>query len=213
MALTSHTGIFHQPIESLDAIALEIDAAKDLLSLSLTCKVLYDIVYYRHLRFRVISCRLEDWRSIEVWDLLARDKALARSVRVLQLQPLGVSDPRFLIPFDTKDSRGICQKSTRNAQAQALPVLEYERYADALAHLKSALKNMSRLASFTWKSQHPWSRRGDSFRQDPKNVMAQVWKALNECSDIRVLNIGHDWYKDDVFFEVFQKTHPLPIHI
>lgn len=61
---------------------------------------------------------------------------------------------------------------------------------------------MSRLVSFTWKSQQLWGRRGDDFRLDPTGIMPQVGNALSECRDIRILCIEHDRYKDDLFFEV-----------
>lgn len=201
----SCAAILKQPVESLDAIILEIDAARDLLSLSLTCQALYAIVQSRHLHFRVISCRLEDWRSIEVWDLLAHDKTLARSVRVLQLQPLGIYDPRFLIPLSVKRCMRERRSRSNKAQASASSVSGYERYADAITHLIPALKNMSRLISFTWTTRMIKDPLLDAFFRDPKDIMGQVWTALSGCREIRILQVQHDWYQGKSFYEVIGK--------
>lgn len=192
--------ILKQSTESLDAIAQEIDAAKDLLSLSLTCKALYAIVFYRHLRFRIISCQLDDWRSLEIWNLLAQDKALARSVRVLELQPLGTADRQILIPLDAKDSK-TQENSARNVRSTS-ELSEYELYAQALAHLVPALENLSRLTSFTWKTHTIRGPMLDVFRHDPKHAMGLVWSALNKCRYVHSLHIEHDWYQGTSFFEV-----------
>jgi hypothetical protein len=133
-----------QPIECLDAIAHEIDKTKDLLSLSLTCKALYSLVSYRHLRFRAISCRLE-----EVWDLLARNKALGRSVQVLQIRPdAGKGGSHHILPLDDMNP-GPNMKRKKGKWR----LLGYERSAMIiLDHFIPALKQMTRLDVFLVKA-------------------------------------------------------------
>ena len=124
-----------QLIECLDAIALEIDKTMDLLSLSLTCKALYSLVSYRHLRFRVISCRLKDPGPIQVWELLARNKALARSVRVLRIRPdAGKCGSHHILPLDDRNSEALGpnmkKKRKRNRRLTG-----YERSAMVISFL------------------------------------------------------------------------------
>lgn len=200
--------ILEQPIECLDAIALEIDAAKDLLALSLTCKALHALVFYRHLRFRVISCRVEDSRSIEVWDLLAQDRALARSVRVLELHPVAYVDPRHIIPFKPSARSKRSGKIAKKAKANSEPLSMYELLADAVtAHLIPALRNMSRLVAFTWGSGRSQNHcplfTGVGF--DPQDIMSQIWPALNKCTNISRLAIQQPSCQGTSFFQVIQR--------
>ncbi|KAF8308882.1 hypothetical protein DL93DRAFT_2231313 [Clavulina sp. PMI_390] len=144
-----HATILQQSVETLDAIALEIDKASDLLSLGLTCKAFYALVSPRHIRFRVIRARLEDRRLLPVWDLLARDKTLARNVRVLDIQPTASTNPRFLIPFD----KGLISASRRISKSRKISrASRYNMLAHVVEnHFAPALTNMTRLISFSWK--------------------------------------------------------------
>ncbi|KAF8290483.1 hypothetical protein DL93DRAFT_2174191 [Clavulina sp. PMI_390] len=120
--------ILQQPVECLDTIALEVDTTKDLLSLALTCKALHAL------------------------DLLARDKTLARSVRVLKLQPIVSTDPRFLIPLE-KDDVSIRPKVPKSQRAPRRS--PYELLADVVEnHFAPALGNMTRLHTFSWREEN-----------------------------------------------------------
>ena len=191
-----------QPIECLDAIALEIDKAKDLLSLSLTCKALYSLVFDRHLRFRVISCRLEDPGSVQVWDLLARNKSLARSVRILKIDPNAMDGrPDYVIPLD-KDSElpelrpdsGVWGKETRRRRRgrRGTRII--------LNYFLPALRHMTRLMSFSWKLGVTQDRR--IFHGDLQGLQVKIYDALNSCKHLRSITIG-PWYNvEETFFEV-----------
>ncbi|KAF8308881.1 hypothetical protein DL93DRAFT_2231312 [Clavulina sp. PMI_390] len=198
--------ILQQPVESLDAIALEIDTAKDLLSLALSCKALHALVYARHLRFRVISARLEDRKLLPVWDLLARDKTLARSVRVLDLQPLAHTDPRFLIPLAKEEVLALPTVSKSKKTPKRPP---YELLADVVEnHFAPALSNMSRLLNFSWKEvHHPYifvkgSKGSQSF--DGRDVLQQIWHALNHARTLRRVSIIQKRHLGDGFFKNIQ---------
>jgi len=191
------SSLAQQPIECLDAIALEIDKAKDILSLSLTCKALYSLVFYRHLRFRVIACRLGHQSSLEVWDLLARNKSLARSVRVLDIRLDAMNGgPRQIIPLDSEKSKQGPHTKKRTKRKRKGRLSPYERCATGiLDYFIPALRQMTRLASFSW---HP----ENVFHDDPQNLQAKICDALNSCKNLQRISIRPHWCNiEEVFFK------------
>ena len=195
----SSSPLEQQPIECLDAIAHEIDKTKDLLSLSLTCKALYSLVSYRHFRFRVISCRLEDPSPVQVWDLLARNKALARSVRVLQIRPdAGKGGSHHILPLDDMDPGPNMKKRKKGKRRLS----GYECSAMIiLDHFIPALKQMTRLMSFSWRLDHRQDRR--IFHHDPQGLQIKICDALNSCKNLRSIAIGEYWHNiEKTFFGV-----------
>jgi len=185
-----------QPIECLDAIALEIDKAKDILSLSLTCKALYSLVFYRHLRFRVIACRLGRQSSLEVWDLLARNKYLARSVRVLEIRLDAVNGSRrHIIPLDSESK----EKTKRKRKGR---LSTYELYATRiLDYFIPALRQMTRLTSFSWNPENV-----SILRDDPQNLQGKICDVLNLCKNLQRISMrSYCCNIEEVFFKA---RHP-----
>lgn len=146
----SLSGVCH----GLAAVALEIDSTKHLLALCLASKALYALAYERHLRFRRISCRLEDPKSLAVWKLLAGDKSLARSVRVLILQPLSPSDPRCTIPRIKTNSSLSSNSAWQDGTHETFGRLKKATWV-ITKFLAPALQNMSRLKEFYWRPPLP----------------------------------------------------------
>ncbi|KAF8308893.1 hypothetical protein DL93DRAFT_1809370 [Clavulina sp. PMI_390] len=203
--------ILEQPVESLDAIALEIDRAHDLLSLALTCQALYTLVYFRHLRFRVISGRLEDWRLTDVWDMIARDKTLGRSVRVLDIHPLAFSDARFIIPLDENKNK---KRPDKGPKKQRAPKLNpYDALAEIIVdHFIPALRNMSRLRSFSLEeSSALMFSTGDEYwgtlQIDSKALLPQMWEAVQSCSSLNRLLVDISRQPDHSFFETVRNEN------
>ncbi|KAF8308892.1 hypothetical protein DL93DRAFT_1809638 [Clavulina sp. PMI_390] len=198
----SSSPIEEQPVEALDAIALEIDNARDLLNLALTCKSLYALVYFRHLRFRVISGRLGDWRLVDVWELIARDKTLGRSVRVLDLHPLAYTDTRFIIPLDTNRVKRRSSKFPKKERPVRGKRSPYETIADVVQHFVPALANMTRLLSLSWREDGPFDmfRINGSF--DPLSMLPKLWEGVNGCLSLVRLAICSGPNLNSTFFQV-----------
>ncbi|KAF8308888.1 hypothetical protein DL93DRAFT_1809485 [Clavulina sp. PMI_390] len=207
MSTSSPSPIEEQPIEALDAIALEIDNARDLLNLALTCKSLHALVYFRHLRFRVISGRLGDWRLVEVWDLIARDKTLGRSVRVLDLHPLAYTDPRFIIPLDTNRVKRQQLKLSKKERAALVKRTPYEIIADVVEHFVPALANMTRLISFSWREDGPREMFVVGRTLDPLSMLRKLWEGVNGCSNLERLSIRSGPHVDNSFFKMVRMEH------
>lgn len=136
----SRRSITRQPTEVLDSIIFHVDSKRDLLSLSLSCRRMYDVTFPRHFQYRVIKCKVS---SISIWNHLIVNRALAKNVRRLEIldersvEPLVV--PPGILTSDTDlestdDELGLHDKQ--------------ERY------LISALTKMTALASFSWFCNH-----------------------------------------------------------
>ncbi|KAF8308889.1 hypothetical protein DL93DRAFT_1809454 [Clavulina sp. PMI_390] len=203
----SPSPIEEQPVEALDAIALEIDNARDLLNLALTCKSLHALVYFRHLRFRVISGRLGDWRLVDVWDLIARDKTLGRSVRVLDLHPLAYTDPRFIIPLDANRVRRRSVKSSKKEQRTRGKRSPYETIADVIQHFVPALANMTRLLSLSWREDGPSDMFTINGTFDPLSMLPNLWEGVNGCSSLDRLAIHSGPSLNNTFFQMIRMEH------
>ncbi|KAF8308887.1 hypothetical protein DL93DRAFT_1809518 [Clavulina sp. PMI_390] len=207
MPTSSPSPIEEQPVEALDAIALEIDNARDLLNLALTCRSLHALVYFRHLRFRVISGRLGDWRLVDVWDLIARDKTLGRSVRVLDLHPLAYTDPRFIIPLDANRVKRREFKLSKKERAALVKRSPYEIISDVVHHLVPALANMTRLLSFSWREDGPGGMFIVRGALDPLSMLPKLWEGVNGCSNLDQLSICLGPRLDNSFFRMVHMEH------
>ncbi|OCB85043.1 hypothetical protein A7U60_g8000 [Sanghuangporus baumii] len=78
----SPRGLTRQPTENLDEIASYVDSKRDLLSLALSCKRMYGVIFPRHFEYRVIRCKIS---NIAVWSYFANSRALASNVRRLEI--------------------------------------------------------------------------------------------------------------------------------
>ncbi|KAI0695039.1 hypothetical protein BC835DRAFT_1273840 [Cytidiella melzeri] len=153
-----------QPTELLDAIVFHVDAKRDLLSLALSCKRMYSIVFPRHYDYRVIKAKVS---SLRLWNHLIVNKSLARNVRLLEILDERATQPE-LLPTDilgtdtdlesTDDELGLHSKQER--------------------FLSSALARMSTLRSFTWSCNH-----------SPISI-DNVWPSLLKCQSLDQIDIN-----------------------
>ncbi|KJA18087.1 hypothetical protein HYPSUDRAFT_205696 [Hypholoma sublateritium FD-334 SS-4] len=151
------------PVETLDHIAAALDLPIDLVNLGSTCSQLRQLVDPYHTQFRVIRTPIIS----PIWQDLAENRALAKNVRLLEIQfaevhghsvdatlftpvtPAMYSDreaPRVFLadnidPYEDEEDVGALP--ARNAAKNAADL-------DAERSLVSALKGMSGLVSFRW---------------------------------------------------------------
>ena len=160
----SRRSITRQPTEVLDSIIFHVDSKRDLLSLSLSCRRMYDVIFPRHFQYRVIKCKVS---SISIWNHLIVNRALAMNVRRLD-----IIDERSVEPFVVPS--GILTSDT-----------DLESTDDELGlhdkhgrYLVSALTKMTSLVSFSWSCNHsPIS-------------MDNVWPALLRCHSLCQVEIN-----------------------
>jgi hypothetical protein len=153
-----------QPTEILDAIVFYVDSKRDLLSLALSCRRMYGIVFPRHFDYRTIKSKVS---SISVWNHLIVHRSLARNVRRLEIlderstesetHPPGISTSETDLE-SSDDELGFHDKQ--------------ERY------LISALTKMSALQSFYWSCNH-----------SPISI-DHVWPTLLKCLSLREIQIN-----------------------
>ncbi|KDR76706.1 hypothetical protein GALMADRAFT_453238 [Galerina marginata CBS 339.88] len=148
--------LIQQPTEILDAILGHVDSKKDLLSVGLGCKRLWDVVFPRHWEYRVIRCKVS---SVSVWNHLVKHKSLARNVRRLEIiderapsssssptassQNLGMLVPSGILQSDTD------LETTDDEYSSLLSLhAKHERYFCA------ALARMTGLKELRWACNH-----------------------------------------------------------
>ncbi|KAF4575492.1 hypothetical protein EYR40_004770 [Pleurotus pulmonarius] len=158
--------ITRQPTEILDAIAFHIDAPSDLLSLSLSCKRLHDIVIPRHLSYRVIRCKPS---SISVWNHLATHRSLAQNVRYLTVIDERCGASELKLPYGVMGTSDTDLESTDDELGLHA---KHERY------MVSALARLSTLNAFTWTCNHS------------PVAIDQIWGVLQRCKTLREVQIS-----------------------
>lgn len=137
----SFTGLIDQPTEILDAVLSHVDSPKDLLNIGLACKRLHDVVFPRHIDYRVIRCKVS---SISVWNHLIMHKSLARNVRKLEIIDERQQNGRLLTP------RGIMQRDTELESTDD----ELKIHSKQERYLSAALLRMTALKQFKWSCNH-----------------------------------------------------------
>ena len=219
-----------QPVEILDRIAAAVDSIPDLGNLSAVSKQLHSVVAPRHIPYRIIKAPLlssewkvlvenislaENVRTLEVqsaeigynrssvdtetvpssFPQLASDSTTAHQHDHHDVESDGADPAESSDEDDDSDdltSRIAAQNAAKNAQDLAA-----ERI------FISALKNMSRLTSFTWSRTPPLV--------DPKNE-DDIWVTLaKHCPDLRELSVldaekPHNPYVDETDDPAYQ--HP-----
>lgn len=153
------------PVETLEDILSEIDLPVDLLQLALTCSLLVSLIIPRHLYYRVIHHTIEG--GSHIWEALAKDKDLARNVRVLELGRPNAGPSRAAIqlahqrsihpPLLAEDAmqnnmlEGVLR--VPNLQTPVETLIVHEEASEKL--FRGALRNMQRLVRFQWGPQNP----------------------------------------------------------
>ncbi len=158
--------ITRQPTEILDAVAFHIDAPSDLLSLSLSCKRLHDIVIPRHLSYRVIRCKPS---SISVWNHLATHRSLAQNVRYLTVIDERCGASELKLPYGVMGTSDTDLESTDD---------ELGLHAKHEKYMVSALARLSTLNTFTWTCVHS------------PVAIDQIWGVLQRCKTLREVQIS-----------------------
>ena len=136
-------GLVDQPTEIIDAILFHVESRKDLLNIGLGCKRLYDVVFPRHIEYRVIRCKVS---SISVWNHLVHHRSLARNVRRLEI--LDERTSRNGNPVCVP--RGILQGDTDLESTDD----ELSMHAKQERFLAAALVRMTGLKEFKWSCNH-----------------------------------------------------------
>ncbi|KAF5318502.1 hypothetical protein D9619_011032 [Psilocybe cf. subviscida] len=182
-------GLVNQPTEILDAVLSHLDDRRDLRSAGLTCRRVAGVVFPRHYEYRVIRCKVSD---IAVWHHLARNRALARNVRRVEIiderggmNAMGGGE-RLLIPrgivnsnTDLENTSSTSSSSDSDAQpatrAATIPgrgsrsglPFALGMHAKQEKLLAAALSRMTGLTHFHWASAHA-----------PIQLLRAVWPAL-----------------------------------
>ncbi|KIY44226.1 hypothetical protein FISHEDRAFT_21472, partial [Fistulina hepatica ATCC 64428] len=159
----SRRTITRQPTEILDVITSFLESKGDLLALSLSCRRMYDVVFERHLHYRLIRAKIS---SLSVWHHLFVHKSLARNVRQLEIIDERSSEsvlvPPCILTSDTDlestdDELGLHEKQER--------------------FFVSALGQMTQLITFSWSCNH-----------SPLSIDG-IWLTLLKCGSLRDINI------------------------
>lgn len=159
----SRRSITRQPTEVLDSIIFHVDSKRDLLSLSLSCRRMYDVIFPRHFQYRVIKCKVS---SISIWNHLILNRALAKNVRKLE-----ILDERSVVPLVVPPGVLTSDTDLESADDELGLHDKQERY------LVSALTKMTALTSFSWSCNHsPIS-------------MDNVWPTLLRCHSLHHVEI------------------------
>ncbi|TFK84030.1 hypothetical protein K466DRAFT_602354 [Polyporus arcularius HHB13444] len=161
----SRRALARQPTEILDAIAFHIDGKRDLLSLALSCKRLYSIVFPRHFEYRVIKCKAS---ALSVWNHLVVHRSLARNVRRVEILDERAGEAEQAVPSDimTTDTD---MESTDDELALHD---KQERF------VVSALGRMTALQSFKWSCNHSLV------------AFERVWPALVKCQTVSEVEVN-----------------------
>lgn len=154
-AKSTFPGIAFQPTEILDSIMAHLDSKRDLLSVALCCKHLYDVVFPRHFDYRVIRCKVS---STSVWNHLLMNTGLARNVRRLDIideRSISSITPRIATTLTSKSGglvvpRGITQRETDLETTDD----ELSMHKKQGRFLASALQCMTELKELRWLSNH-----------------------------------------------------------
>lgn len=161
----SQRGLIRQPTENLDEIVSYIDSKRDLLSLALSCKRMFSIVFPRHFEYRVIRCKIS---NIAVWSHFASNYVLAANVRCLEI-------------LDERTAEAPCIPSDILASDTELESSDDEltMHAKQGRLFASALSKMTRLTAFVWSCNHSLIS------------LHSIWPTILKCQSLRAVEI-HD---------------------
>ena len=164
---------------------------------------------------------MEDPKSTAIWELLQRDRSLAKSVRVLELESLSPNDPRTRIPLISTSERpdnhppilspkaavAATKVKPKRQEPQNFPYPfppqnspETTRNNRVLReYFVGALRNMERLSEFKWKTPRI------DFGKDEAEL---VWEALSGQQCLRKLNV-RIWWPCQNLQDAFSKVRSL----
>lgn len=167
------------PLELVAAIASLIDKRADLVALASTCKR-YAILLKTQLEYFHIRVIPED--EFGLWELLSKDKFLARSVRVLELvahQHDSIVSRYYKLPPDPplRIPPYITEKPLDPPLEDEDEDEDEKTEEDALTEIVlSAIKNMTNLTTFGYAALV--DQFNESFCED-------LWRTLGQCQSLR----------------------------
>jgi len=135
------------PPEILEDIISEIGKTKDLLSLALADRALYNLVVPHHIEYRSICC--SPFHE-ELWEAFASHPVLAARVRHLRVVPPS-SHPSYLKELRIPSSIPCVLKPEKQSVARDSEISINDRTPSLLI---TAVSNMSRLKTFSWLRYH-----------------------------------------------------------
>ncbi|KAL5521723.1 hypothetical protein ACEPAF_2471 [Sanghuangporus sanghuang] len=160
----SPRGLTRQPTENLDEIAPYVDSKRDLLSLALSCKRMYGVIFPRHFEYRVIRCKIS---NIAVWSYFANSRALASNVRRLEiLDERSTEIPRIpsdILASDTELESSDDELGLHHKQGRLF---------------SSALSKMTRLTTFVWSCNHSLIS------------LDKIWSTLLKCQSLKMIEVN-----------------------
>jgi len=204
------------PFEVTDKIVSEVDSPADLLALALTSSYFCSAVIPRHLHYRVIRCSITE--GLHLWRAFIYDKALARNVRVLEIEshdPNGLhgslapslrfpSDfPPAQLPLSMVNPREpILLNHEKITGPQELELGSDSTVLKACERIfLEALRNITSLVRFQWGYVHPDPcivAKSDFGKED-------VWMILSSIPTLRDLEVG-DWHRDTSHDPIYESA-------
>ncbi|KAI0041684.1 hypothetical protein FA95DRAFT_1565136 [Auriscalpium vulgare] len=171
------TIVLRLPPEVHSEIANWIDSPDDIWAFALTCRSLSKVAHPVHTHARLLRCPLE---ALYIWEVLARDAALAHNVRALDIRsPPNVLDSPYNLPYlfrryDLADS----QDSLALQPDRTVP-----RYLERTT--AAAIKNLKNLVAVTWSSR---ARRFNA--TETETDMEDLWMVLaSSCPNLTRLHV------------------------
>ena len=162
----SRRTLTRQPTEILDAIVFHVDSKRDLLALALSCRRLHTVIFPRHYDYRVLYAKAS---SINIWNHLITNRALARNVRAIEIIDER-SSKQLVLPADILKTNTDLESSddglTLHSKQEKL--------------LISALTKMTSIQSFHWSCNHSTIS------------MDNLWETLMKCQTLSQVSISNN---------------------
>ncbi|KAF8519434.1 hypothetical protein JB92DRAFT_3112397 [Gautieria morchelliformis] len=144
-----HSPLLHLPLEIIELIVLNVVGLSNLLSLSLTCRVLASILFSGHIQYHTVRAPIG---CVDIWKHLIRNHTYARNVRHLEIISNLTRAPSSFRPVKFLEDRvpdnGQYPPDPPSPSNQRLSKLERKMWREGF--LVIALRGMSNLRSFAW---------------------------------------------------------------
>ncbi|KAF8521703.1 hypothetical protein JB92DRAFT_2890357 [Gautieria morchelliformis] len=174
-----HSPLLRLPLEIIELIVLKVIGLSDLLSLSLTCRVLASILFSGHIQYHTVRASIG---CVDTWKHLIRNRTYARSVRHLEIIPDTMGSDSFR-PVKFLEDRVPDNGQYPPGPSSQIPAeLERDMWCERL--LAIALRGMSNLRSLAWLRACPPILSGPE----------DIWSALCQkqyLSDVKLLEVGY----------------------
>jgi hypothetical protein len=184
--------LLHFPLEIIELIVLNIVGLSNLLSLSLTCRVLASIILPRHLRYHTVRASLA---QADIWKHLIRNRTCARNVRQLEIVPDEAFSPSRYTPFfqaiiseeDMAPDDSLYPSDPSdpsNTSDKFLLQSNYDLWRERL--LVIALGGMSNLRSFAWLCDSP----------PVLSVSEDIWSVLRQKQYLSDVELQEEYFDE-----------------